>query len=165
MMVDTERERTAKLQARLDEALDTVGRHAARSREFEAALKVTQAEITELKTARRSPKKIAQTTTGMGESKWAAKDGENGVAAEAEAAEGADEEDSNDGRGHAIEGSVRDPLSYVLDRPGRFSRVSSILSVREARANVLRMAQMAGLQAQIKLLENINEDMIGDHQR
>lgn len=52
IMADKEREYTNKLKKQLDEAIDAADRHATRVREVEAALKVTTAELTEMRTRR-----------------------------------------------------------------------------------------------------------------
>ena len=77
-MTDKQRGQNGKLKEQLEEATTTVERYAARIREVEAALKATDAEITELKTkgasARTPPIK------GLGNSRWASESAESPTA-------------------------------------------------------------------------------------
>lgn len=56
--------------------------------------------------------------------------------------------------------------SFSLSFPAfHLSTTTFMISNPHGRSNANPYEQMAGLQAQIKTLEDINEDMIGDHQR
>ena len=80
IMVDKERQQNDKLKKQLDEALAAADRHATRAREKDAALKVTTAELTELRTKRPDGRDFTSTPTPtrkLRTSRWASNESQD----------------------------------------------------------------------------------------
>ncbi|MCJ1395626.1 hypothetical protein MMC18_008512 [Xylographa bjoerkii] len=125
IIADKERDKNDRLKKQIAEISATAEAHATRVREMEAALKVTTAELTEMKTKRADGKEFATTPVskkGLRTSRWAADSNDDGFVEVAGDPEGEE-------LGSSIEGT------------------------------------MAGIQEQIRQLEGVNEDMIGESER
>ncbi|MCJ1282378.1 hypothetical protein MMC26_001701 [Xylographa opegraphella] len=106
IIADKERDKNDRLKKQIAEISRTAEAHATRVREMEAALKVTTAELTEMKTKRSDGKEFAATPVskkGLRTSRWPADSNDDGfveVEREAEAEE----------LGSSIEGTVGPPF-------------------------------------------------------
>lgn len=101
IMADKEREYTDKLKKQLDEATIVADRHATRVREVEAALKVTTAELTEMRTRRANGQEFTTSPAPKGRlrtSRWISESSQENHATESDW--------SGVGLGSHIEGTV-----------------------------------------------------------
>ena len=106
IIADKERDKNDRLKKQISEISATAEAHATRVREMEAALKVTTAELTEMKTKRADGKQFATTpvsTKGLRTSRWVADSNDDGFVDVAEDPEGEE-------LGSVIEGSVGSPF-------------------------------------------------------
>ena len=124
-IADAEREQNDKLKAQLQEALQAADLHATRVREVEAALKVTSAELTEMRTKRNSVSEFVASPPpkgGLRTSRWAA---------ESEDGEARDDAEEGEDLGSSIEGTVGTPsssatfFSVATSEMGSFANVST----------------------------------------
>ncbi|MCJ1377473.1 hypothetical protein MMC17_000568 [Xylographa soralifera] len=125
IIADKERDKNDRLKKQIAEISATAEAHATRVREMEAALKVTTAELTEMKTKRADGKEFATTPVskkGLRTSRWPADSNDDGFVEVEGESEGEE-------LGSSIEGT------------------------------------MASIQEQIRQLEGVNEDMLGESER
>ena len=167
LIADKEREKTDRMKKQIVEITATAESQATRAREMEAALKVATAELTEMKTKRANGKEISASPAvkrGLRTSRWAAESDEDGFVE-------VTGDPEHEELGSSIEGTVSCPfiwpcITFCSQPFLLFSLITPAFHLHSitAAANALA-SQMAGLQEQIRQLEGVNDDMIGESER